>query len=436
MNFILRDSGNREFFPNLIKDQAESFAKQSLGIERELLTGIKSAVQSQQILVISGLRRVGKSTLLRQIAERYFQPKQYYYLNFEDERFLNFTAADFEQLHETLIGLFGPRQVIFLDEIQNVSGWERFVRRLHDRGHKLIITGSNAALLSQELGTRLTGRYLKIELYPFSFREYLVFKKPNWLIDRDSLQSQPPFALTTVERGRYLKQVRQYLQQGGLVNALQYPDLPIQKSLYADVLYRDVASRYKIDNVLALKELSLYLLSNVSKLVSFNKLKNLLKLGSTNTVKNYVDYLQSSYLFFLVNKFAASVKEQQIAVKKVYTIDLGLISAIAFAFSDNFGQRLENLVFLELKRRYTEEIYYYKTQAGSEVDFYLPQSGLMVQVCADLSRAETKSRELKALAEAKIERNIKKQVLINWREQDLVEGVEIIPLYQWLLQVN
>src|SRR3989344_6261730 len=159
-----------------LMEQFESFQSYDLGVEREILNQLKKTIIAPQVTVITGLRRVGKSTLLAQIAKKYLK-EGYFYVNFEDERLLNFQVQDFDSLHETLIGLFGEKKIFLFDEIQNVLEWERFVRRLHDQGYKFIVTGSNASLLSQELGTRLTGRSMRVELYPFSFREYLLFKK-------------------------------------------------------------------------------------------------------------------------------------------------------------------------------------------------------------------------------------------------------------------
>lgn len=419
----------------ILEDQAQTFSQFNLGVEREVLSQLEAAVKSSHILVITGLRRVGKSTLLAQIAFNYLKDNDFFYVNFEDERLLNFKTTDFDNLHETLISLYGERQTFLLDEIQNIPQWERFVRRLHDRGIKFILTGSNASLLSQELGTRLTGRYLGVELFPFSFREYLKFLKSK----HQSFKIGQ--VLTTRERGRLIKNVNQYMQQGGVPDVLKYPELDIHKTLYDDILYRDIASRYNIENIKALKELSLYLTSNVANLISFNKLKNLLKLGSTNTVKNYIDYLENSWLFFVVNKFAASVKEQQIAPKKIYGIDSGLIQSIGFSFSGNTGRLMENLVFLQLRRKYGNNIFYYKTKNDHEVDFYLPKHGLMVQVCDSFDDKQVKIREIRALLEAKQERKtVDKLIIITRRDQGIFVKdnlkIQLIPLYNWLLESN
>ena len=228
-----------ERLSSVLREQQETFYNVDLGIPREILPEIAAGLSSPQIIVITGLRRVGKSTLLAQIAQAQLSGS-HYFVNFEDERFLSFTADQFDRLHEALIALFGERKIFLFDEIQNVPDWERFVRRLQDQGYKLIITGSNSSLLSQELGTRLTGRSLRYELLPFSFTEYLDFL--GFEVPRTS-------ALTTKERGALLKNVREYLVRGGIPDALKYPQLDIHKTLYDDVLFRDIAARYRIENI-------------------------------------------------------------------------------------------------------------------------------------------------------------------------------------------
>jgi len=419
---------NKEVLAIALTEQFEFFKTRALGIEREILDQLSSVVVAPQIIVLTGLRRVGKSTLLAQIANKYLQDG-FYFVNFEDERLLNFQAKDFDLLYETLISLFGNKKTFLFDEIQNVPEWERFVRRLHDLGYKFIVTGSNASLLSQELGTKLTGRSMRVELYPFSFREFLLFKKE----EVPSLK-----VLTTKQRGRLLKLVNEYIVTGGIPDSLKYPELEIHKTLYDDVLYRDIATRYKVDNVKSLKELTFYLISNISTLMSFNKLKDLLKLGSVNTVKSYIDYLENSWLFFVVNKYAYSIKEQQIATKKIYSIDTGLVRSVGFSFSENKGKLMENVVYLHLRRK-KQEIYYYKTVQNYEVDFFLPRENTFIQVSQNFTLPETEERELRAITSAS---NEQKQALtyliVTERDKKTLEReglqIQVIPLYEWLLE--
>lgn len=429
MNDQIQTKITKNLLASVLKEQHEAFASRDLGVERESLEDLKEVISTPQVTVITGLRRVGKSTLLAQVAKKYLK-EDFYFVNFEDERLLNFQVSDFDVLHETLIRLFGEKKVFLFDEIQNVSEWERFVRRLHDQGYKFIVTGSNASLLSQELGTRLTGRSMRVELYPFSFREYLRFRK---------VKTPDLNVLTTRQRGNLRKLADEYITFGGIPDALKYPELGVHKALYDDVLYRDIATRYKLDNVKSLKELSFYLVSNTASLVSYNKLKDLLKLGSVNTVINYVDYLENSWLFFVINKYAYSVKEQQIAAKKTYGIDTGLIQSVGFSFSENKGKLMENVVFLQLRRKY-HDVYYYKTTEDYEVDFFLPKEGYLIQVTQNFDSPETQERELRALAGAANEQKKAKNLVIvteSEKSEFKREGVQIqaVPLYEWLLQV-
>jgi len=279
------------------------------------------------------------------------------------------------------------------------------------------------------LGTRLTGRSIRVELFPFSFREFLSFREvnvPNLKV------------LTTKQKGQLLKLTKEYIVSGGIPDSLKYPELEIHKTLYDDVLYRDIATRYKLDNVKSLKELTFYLVSNISTLISFNKLKELLKLGSVNTVKSYIDYLENSWLFFVVNKYAYSVKEQQIAAKKVYGIDTGLVGSVGFSFSENMGKLMENVVYLQLRRK-RQDIYYYKTAQDYEVDFFLPKENAFIQVSQHFDAPETQERELRAITAAVLEqKEVTTHVVVTERDKQTIdrEGlhIQVVPLYEWLLK--
>jgi predicted AAA+ superfamily ATPase len=373
----------------MLLEQFEAFWQRDTGIEREKLSDIEKAASVPHAVIISGLRRVGKSTLLAQVAHRLGKDR-FYYVNFEDDRFLGFRADDADDLYQMLVEVFSDRKIFIIDEIQTISGWEHFVRRFMDLGLKFYITGSNASLLSQELGTRLTGRYIPIELFPFSFTEYLKFQgEPIPDLGR----------MTTVDRARLKAAMNAYLQSGGIPDALKYPELPLLRTLYDDVLYRDIATRHRIDAVPALKELAFYLISNPSSPVSFNKLKEQLKLGSVNTISSYIGFMENSWLIFTLNLYDFSVKRQQIAPKKVFCIDTGLANKVGFRFSPDTGKLLENLIFLTLRRQ-TQEIYYYTTPAGYEVDFYLPEKHQLIQAAQHLENPSTREREVRALEDA------------------------------------
>ena len=386
-NWRARWSGDQ--IKAMLLEQFNAFWQRDTGIEREKLAEINRAAALPHAVIISGLRRVGKSTLLAQVAHRLGR-EAFFYINFEDDRFLGFTADDADSLYQLLVEVFGNRQIFMIDEIQNIAGWEHFVRRLMDSNIKFYITGSNAALLSQELGTRLTGRYVPIDLFPFSWVEYLQFRG----------EALPDVRrMTSLEHARLNAALHTYLQAGGIPDALKYPELPLLRTLYDDVLYRDIAARYHIDSVAALRELAFYLVSHPASLVSFNKLKEQLKLGSVNTISSYVEYMKNSWLVLTLNVYDYSLKRQQIAPKKVYCIDTGLAQTVGFNFSPNTGRLLENLVFLTLRRQ-THDLYYYTPPGGYEVDFYLPEKQQLIQVAQHLENPDTRKREMRALEEA------------------------------------
>lgn len=430
-NFIMNENSwvskwSKDQIKAMLLEQFQSFWGTETGILREQLSKVERAANSPHAVIISGLRRAGKSTLLAQLAHRLGETT-FYYLNFEDDRLLNFQADDINDLYQNLLELFGERKIFILDEIQNIDGWEHFVRRFMDMGFKFYITGSNASLLSRELGTRLTGRYIAIDLFPFSFKEYLRFRDiPLSALDR----------MTTVDLAQLQKNLGEYMQAGGIPDALKYPELPILRTLYNDVLYRDIATRYHLGNVAMLKELGFFLMSNIANLISYNKLKQQFNVGSVNTIKTYVEYMEDSWLFFTLNVHDYSVKRQQIAPKKIYSIDTGLSRSVGFQFSPNTGRGLENLVFLALRRK-NQEIFYLTTPNGFEIDFYLPEKGELIQVSQHLQNPATRERELRALQDALAHTPAKKALILADANQ---EGVEIdgIPVAirstaEWLL---
>lgn len=410
----------------MLIEQFDSFIHRDTGIERTKLRALEQAAQTPHAVIVSGLRRVGKSTLLAQMAHR-LGFDTFYYLNFEDDRFLGFQAEDANDLYQVLVEIFGERKIFIMDEIQNIQRWEHFVRRFMDLGFKFYITGSNASLLSQELGTRLTGRYVPVELYPFSFKEFLLFRG-------DAI---PNFQrMTTVELARINSALNTYLISGGIPDALKYPDLPILRSLYDDVLYRDIATRYRLDAVATLKELAFFLISNPAGMVSFNKLKERLQLGSVNTVTNYIGYMLHSWLLFTLNRFAYSVKRQQIAPKKVYCIDTGMANSVGFHFSPNTGKLIENCAFLNLRQQ-SKDIHYVQTPAGFEVDFYLPEQRKLIQVSQRLDHAATREREFRAIEDAIKDMQIDSVLILSETNEDetTISGVpvKIQSIPEWLI---
>ena len=423
---LWKSKWSRDQIKAMLLEQFDAFWRYEMGTVRTQLSKLEQAAALPHAVIISGLRRAGKSTLLAQMAHR-LGKEQFYYLNFEDDRFIQFDAGDFNDLYQVVVEVFGQRNIFIIDEIQNIAGWEHFVRRFMDQGFKFYISGSNAALLSRELGTRLTGRYVPIELFPFSFKEFLAFRNdPIPSIGR----------MTTVETAQLRKALDDYLQLGGIPDALKYPEMPLLRTLYDDVLYRDIATRYRIEAVSALKDLAFTLMSNPASLVSFNKLKDRFRLGSVNTIKNYISYMENSWLIFTLNIYDYSVKRQQIAPKKIYGIDLGLINSVGFQFSPNTGKLLENLVFLALRRQ-SAEIYYYTSPENYEVDFYLPDQRQLIQVTQHMNHPGTREREFRAIEAATQHIKVEHALILseNNEEQQVVGGVpvETRSITEWLL---
>jgi len=314
----------------IIKSQKSQMELRKVGLIREKLKKV-SAIKNFA-LIISGIRRCGKSTLLLQSMQK---DKDYNYMNFEDPRIMNFDLRNFEMLQKAFSEV-NKSNIYYFDEIQNLKNWEIYVRFLLDNDKKVIVTGSNASLLSGELGTKLTGRNLKIELFPFSFREFLKFKKMK--PSKESFQK--------------------YLYLGGFPEYIKTQRDEILQNLLSDIIARDIIVRYKIRNSNELYNLAKYLLNNISKEFSYNKIKNMLNLGSVNTVSAFISYLEESYLIFTLPKFSYSLKQQQVNNKKVFAIDPAFSRVSSLNFSENKGKLLENLVFLELKRRGYELFYF------------------------------------------------------------------------------
>ncbi len=419
----------KSLLKEIVIEQEKDRKKFDKGIPRTALAAALRHAALPHAVVVSGVRRCGKSTLLNQVIIDHYKD-DVYYLNFEDERLVDFTVEDFNDLYEVFLELYGEKKVFFFDEIQNVSQWEAFVRRMQGKGCKFFITGSNASLLSKELGTKLSGRNVSIELLPFSFQEFLSFK---------GVRPSKNGLFLTEERATLKKHFSEYLRHGGMPEYLKYQEQVLLKRVYEDILYRDIVARYGIKQVKPLRELGLYLLSNIGGTFSYNNLKKVLGLGSMNTIKSFADYLENSYLIFLVSKFSYSLKEQFVALKKIYCIDNGLAESIAFQFSKNKGKFLENLVFLELKRTGLE-IYYYKTANNLEVDF-LVKTGKkdikLIQVADNLDNDKTRQREINAVSRAMEELKLKEAlILTDDTEDDLkLEGkrIKVISLYKWLL---
>ena len=388
-----------------------------------------SIVEDDSVVVISGIRRCGKSTLLQAIRAK--NKEQDYYLNFDDERLIHFKVEDFQLLLELFGERYGKQKTFYFDEIQNITGWERFVRRLHDYGNKVYITGSNASMLSKELGTHLTGRYQQIELYPFSFLEYLKLNE----IDIHVLDH-----FNTDDKVVIKAAFNDYFKSGGFPAFLKSKNTEYLKSLYESVLYRDVMVRNGITSEQELLELMFFVTSNTSKLISYNSLAKVIGVKNATTVKQYLGYLQDAYMLSLVPKYDVSVKKQLHNPKKVYGIDLGLMRQLSFQHSDDQGRLLENLVFLELKRQ-TKTVYYHHNKL--ECDFVIKEKNSItqaIQICWTMHDNETKQREINGLLDAMTTYQLKEGLILTEDESDSIsiddKKINIMPVWLWLLKLG
>lgn len=402
-------------------EQLNNFKNKPLGVIRDI--NFEKYIKTKQITVISGVRRCGKSTLLAQFSKRF---DKFYYFNFDDERLIDFEVNDFESLMIAFNKMYKAK-VILLDEIQNIANWERFARRIYEEGYKLFITGSNAKLLSSELATHLTGRYFKIDLFPFSFKEFLAYKKINYHTKGTKIKIA------------ILKNFDIFLQNGGFPEFSEYGDSEYLKRIYDDILYKDLIARFNIREIKAFKQLANFLFTNFTGEISYNSLKNTLGFKSATSVKDYVEFIEQSFLIFELYKYDYSLKKQYVSDKKAYVIDNGLRGNIAFSFSDDFGKLLENLVFIELKRR-GNNIFYFKNK--NECDFIVQEKNKItkaIQVVYDLNNINNK-RETKGILEAMKMFKLKEGIILTKDHEDIFKQnnltIKVIPVWKWLIDYD
>jgi len=355
------------------------------------------------------------------------------YVNFEDERLLKFTADDFENTLEAFYELFpaaaGEKIFLFFDEIQIIEGWEKFINRLIREGKfKIFITGSSAALLSKEISTVLTGRVYPLALYPLSFKELARYRMEMELPAADLYKPATRAAIKKIF-GRYL-------ENGGFPEVVLQNFRPLLQEYLKNIIYRDIVLRYKIKYEASLREIVSFMISNIAMAASLENIAKMTKMKNLMTVKNYLSYLENSFLFYRVSKYSHSVKEQIYNRDKFYCVDTGFYNEIAFANSDNRGRMLENLVYMELKRR-NKDIYYF--QGKRECDFLVKEKNKItaaIQVTAHLNDAD-KEREIAGLTEAMGEYGVKQGLIITEDESMSIKQdgkiILITPIWQWCL---
>jgi len=399
-----------------------------------------NSLKSNIVLAIIGVRRSGKSYLMRQIARSLISSgtpgENILIVNFEDQRFTEFYTGLLQEIYETYLEFLKPSQpqFIFLDEVHNIPNWEKWVRTVHELGKaKIIISGSSSKLLAGELATLLTGRHLDVIVFPLSFNEFLSFKEINLKDELDIVANKIKI------KGL----LREYMEFGGFPEIVLCDDKRrLLLTYFDDIITKDVEKRYKLKRGEVLRTLARFYLTNISKSITYNSIRKFLN-TATITVAKFSSYLKEANLVFFVKRFSFSVKEQEKSARKVYSVDAGLANSIGFRFSENLGRLIENLVAVELKRMCNTdaniEIYYWKGN-NKEVDFVIKE-GLevkqLIQVCWSIADMEVKKRELKSLLKALDELELDTGVVIteDYEKEEKInrKTIKFIPLWKWLL---
>ena len=409
------------------QDELEALKGESL-IHRpeEELINLKSNLAQ----VVIGVRRSGKSTLCFNALTK--AGVRYAYVNFDDERLVKLETSDLDEVLQTLYKIYGDFEYLFLDEIQNVEFWPLFVNRLLRQKIHILITGSNAKLLSSELATHLTGRHHKIELFPFSFKDWCVINNVDYL------------RLTTKNKGLLSKAYETYFHQGGFPELLSGAENPKDyiDTLINSVITQDIKNRYNIRGVEILKRLAHHVLNECPSIISKPALQNIVGIKNERTLGNYLMYLHQTYLISTLNKYSSKSRVRTTG-EKAYAIDVAFMDKRENAFSgENLGWRLETIVYLELLRRKARtdnDIYYFQNRSV-EADFVVCNGNktlAIYQVSYDISNDKTRRRELRGCIAAANATNCSNLYLITNHESGIIEQdgctIQIIPVYEWLI---
>lgn len=410
----------------------KSFRREGI-IERSVQKNILKSLKLRHIKDILGVRRCGKTTLLHLTIEHLLKqnisPSKIFFLSFDE---INLSTASFDEIEKAIAQIEIAPEYLFLDEVQEKKQWERWVKQLYDlrKFRQIFVSGSNASLLSKDVGKLLSGRHITTALFPFSFREFLIAN--GWKdFSRDYL---------FLEKNKILHYLNLYLKWGGFPETLNADEIfksIILSNTYNDIISRDIATRYSIERE-KIDRLSKYLFTNIAKEYSYNNLAKNVGIN-IETVERYLEYLKESFLLFSIDFFSFKLKVQHKQNKKIYAIDTGLRNSISFRFSEDIGKLYENAVFIEMKRR-NMNIYYWKGKG--EVDFLVKEGFKikeLIQVCKEVSD-KSKTREITAISEAAKEFKLKKGKIITedyyGKEKMYNIEIEFIPLWFWLLQEN
>lgn len=392
---------------------------------RKHIQDVSPYLESNVIKLITGPRRAGKSVYALQI----LSGKNYAYLNFDDTQLLS--AFNEDSVMQALAEVYPGYEYLLLDEVQNLPSWDAWVSKLYRRGVNLVITGSNANMLSSEMSTLLTGRYVEILILPFSVEETLKYREA------------PINAELPDEKAKLFLEMDDYLKKGGYPEIVKNREIEqaYLSALFDSIILKDVAQRHKIRKITELYDLADYLISNYSNPLSFNEIAEELSLGSVTTVKKFCEYLAEPYLFFYLPRYNNKLKEMKKAPRKVYVIDNGFIYTRSFELSSNNGRQLENMVFIELLRRgydLGKSLFYYRTSNDKEVDFVTRDGRKvtsLIQVSFDISKAKTRERELDSLIKASEELKCDNLLLITWNQDDTLyyrnKTIQVLSIRKW-----
>ena len=380
--------------------------------------------------LITGPRRAGKSVFSLLL----LRGKRFAYLNFDDDKLLK--EFDEEHIMQVLKEVYSDYDYLLLDEPQNLPNWDLWVSKLYRRGYNLVITGSNSNLLSSEMASLLTGRYLSIEVLPFSLRETLEYRKSNF---NPALPE---------DKADFMLQVEDYFHYGGYPEIINNRDITESylKTLFDSIIMKDIVRRYKVRKVEELYQFATYMISIFTSPFTYSSITEELGLSSKTTVQKFCTYLKNCYLFFYLPRYNHKLKLMQKAPQKVYIVDNGFLSSSAFQISENKGRLLENLVLLEFIRRKYEigkNLFYYRNQSDKEVDFVVRENNVvrqLVQVCWDMSNPKTQKREIGSLMACAKDFPNGELFVITWNEQKEItmnaKIIHVIPYYKWCLSYS
>ena len=419
---------NRDYLKQILLDQKEMYLKEGM-IRRDY------ELEDTVNYCFVGIRRTGKSYMMYQQIRRLLaagiRPEQILYVNFEDERFLEIGTEDLNLILEIGMETAGsnPKPYIFLDEIQNIKGWEKFVRRLADMKYRINITGSNSQMLSGEIASTLGGRFMIVQIFPYSFAEYLLALGKA----KDYLQ-----AVSTAVKADLVKVYEEYIKFGAFPEIINIRNKrEYLSSIYQTIYIGDIITRNKITNDFAIRLILKKIAESVMRPISYNRLTNILKSAGLSigkqTVINYVGYMLDSYLLFTIDSYTAKLAVKE-TMPKYYFMDVGLLGLLVM---DSAAARLENLAAIELIRRYGQDnVFYFEN--NFEIDFYVPTANLAIQVsCKVLDDFDTKTREVNAFVRLRnFIPDAECLLLTNSEEAELEQNgipIHVVPMWKWLL---